>query len=790
MTPSPAPEQESPDLNVDQLIELLGDDLDTLAREAIDGEYANERRIAINRAKRNWKFVKGDHFFAPGWVDDGDREYVDYVSVDGSPEDNGAAQKFCYPVNVIGADCWKFVAVMGQNAPNVKCVADDLDEQASIDAARKADISVVDFKAKWKSDAKQRDLAFHQFTTGPVFGYTNYVTDGRKYGTTKVPKMELVPQQQPDGSTIILPQQVGEQEYENGDVELNLANILQVAIPFGKKELKQCEWLRYEYLESKYTLLKLYRKRLKAHRNDEDGTRGSTRDSATNTAIQAQESTAVPSGLSKTWKRSHWLYSQTWFEPQMFEGIQDERKRQIAQKHWPDGLHAIKVNDTWVDLENESKNDCWGVCKTGRGEYIMENALCHDSIPFQRATNDVYGLGVETVLRSIAKTVVDQGLIDRKSASENEATPAEIIFTMGSNVGDISKSIAALPMARFSDQLIPFLNLIRATMQDVNGMRPELFGGGEVANTYREAKQRKDQAMMTLAPVAAEHGEFWETVNENGTRLRAKYGSGVIKVRRDAGFGASSESVDQSDLTEGNWHCEADDGVPLSFTERADKLLGLLKEYPPEVLAALSLTDIVNIGQNLQLLQLTGYQSPMEDAYRKTIKIIGLLSQEEPIPGQPGPPDSMTGQPGPPGPDQPSIPLDDIEDDPAFTLQVCQKWMNSKEGQKLRDGNARFFANVKAYAAQAKQKSQPAPAPPPPPHMSVTMDLTKADPGTAATILKDYNLIPANAPPPQMAQPPAPKVPSSPPAEGEPQAEPLPPQPIDSGIGAPQPVIQ
>src|SRR6185369_3059100 len=120
----------------------------------------------------------------------------------------------------------------------------------------------------------------------------------------------------------------------------------------------------------------------------------------------------VPSGAGKIHKAHEWLFRETWLTPDAYEGIDDANKRAILQQAYPDGLLATKVNDTWVLWRNEDKCDVWTVCKTGKGDYIMENPIAHDKIPFQKATNDLFGLAVETILRAIPKTLVDSGLID------------------------------------------------------------------------------------------------------------------------------------------------------------------------------------------------------------------------------------------------------------------------------------------------------------------------------------------------------------------------------------------
>jgi hypothetical protein len=48
--------------------------------------------------------------------------------------------------------------------------------------------------------------------------------------------------------------------------------------------------------------------------------------------------------------------------------------------------------------------------------------------------------------------------------------------------------------------LVPLLDKLRAYGQDISGIRPEISGGGQPTATYREARQRKDQALQQLAP--------------------------------------------------------------------------------------------------------------------------------------------------------------------------------------------------------------------------------------------------------------------------------------------------
>lgn len=704
----------------EQILAQFGESLDELIKASVDPQYEMERLAIVNQARRNWHFVKGNHFLIPGMVDTPYGPVSDYVIYDGATsgvEENGANAKAFFPVNFIGGDCMKFMAVMGQAAPRVKAVADDPNDSQNIDASKDADAIVRDLWIRWRADQKQKTLAFHQYTTGPAYVRTLWKTDRRKYGQTTEPAIEIGP----DGNPVELPQP---NVYVNGDVEIHVYSVIEVAHSFMASELDECHWYRLEVMRPKYELLAAYGKPLEKYRGNDNDPPDEVLGSS-NSAAEARESVASPSGYGKPKRPNHWRHAEHWFSPTMFEVVTNPQAREVFKAQFSDGMYLACVGNVKVDIDNCHVTDEWSVCKTGTGEKILEKPLCSNAIPMQRLFNDLFGLGAETILRAIAQTIVDSQLIDREAMAKKEPVPAEIILTALPVDGDINKRIAQIPPARMSDQQVPFMSLVRTSWQDITGIRPELTGGGDPAPTFRQEKQRRDQAMMQLSPQAHEHLYCWEQVGRNGVKMRAKYGNGTVKVPRKGAFGTETDVVDMARLQDSGWHTEADTNFPVLLSDRFDRFYELLKEFPPDVQAALSLLDPINLEQVLELLQIPGFNSTIEDQKQKTLRDISQLLEGQPVDGQPGPN-------GEQGQKQPSIPPDQF-DDHAFVARFVPLWMISKTGEQARAAKPAGFENLLLWWQGHQSMVPPAQPQEPPVKASVSMSVTPEQVGPAAT---------------------------------------------------------
>jgi hypothetical protein len=692
-------------LSNSEIIKRYGSHLDVVTKAATDPTYDFERSILISQARQQWLMVKGNPNPVLGW---GPSDYggqqaswipFDYTS---SQEETGADVKLCPPINFIGGDCFKFMAVMGSSSPRVKGVADDLRDQGDIATAYCADTNIRDLWIKNKIDRLWKIAAFHMYTTGPCFmrGYWN--TDKVKYGETQEPKIEIVFGE--DG--VPIPKVVGTQSYANGDAEVSFHSVLEVTIPWEAKELRG-NFLCCERMMSKWALLAKY-----PGKNDEPGPLDQYRggdvpddkmSGATVAAQEAKTATSNPSMTAQSKRPDTWRFTEWWVPPYLYEAVTSGEAREVLKRQFSRGLYIARVGSVVVEIEEREVTDEWTVCGVNRGEKIMERPVCADNVPIQRAINDLMGMAIETILRAITQTIIDNQLIDRQAMSTREAIPAEMILTAMPPEGDLRAKIFQIPPAHLSDQALPLLNLMRSMGQDISGVRPELSGGGQPTSTYREAKQRKDQALAQLAPQAQAMRDAAEDLGKILVNLRAKYGSGIVKSQRRGAYGVETDVANMEDLKETGWHPESDDQFPLTLSDKRDSVYSLIKEMPPEVQAFLGVLDVLNVEELCELLQVPGFQSAIADQKKKTLAEIDELMAQEPVMQEPGPDGQVP-------PAKSSIPIDPY-DNHQVAAAVKSRWLIANQQVKGTPG----FANVEASWTEQNEMAQPPQPPPPPP---------------------------------------------------------------------------
>ncbi len=675
------------------IIKRFNGSLSELTKAATDPTFSFERICMLGQARQQWMMVKG---FADTTLGMDTNEYgTQYPNImpfdySAGQETTGAEIRLNPSVSYISGDMYKFCAVMGSSSPRVKAVADDLRSPEDIAAAHVADVNIRDLWVKNKIDRLWKIPAFHLYTTGPCFARTYWNTDAVKYGQSIEPQIEI--RTGPDGLPV--PEVVGEIPYANGDAEVSFHSVLEVSIPWEAKELRG-NFLQLERMMNKWALIAKY-----PGKNGQPGPLDAYRDSnvpddemtgASVTAAEAREATSNPSGTAKAKKVNQWRFSEWWIPPHLYESILGEDARTVIKNQFARGMYIARVGSIVVEIDEREVCEEWAVVTMGRGEKLMERAICADSVQITRAINDLFGMAIETVLRAITQTIADNLLLDRQAlSSTKDSVPAEVILTAMPVDGDLRDKIFQIPPAHLSDQCIPLLNLFRTAMQDITGIRPELAGGGAPTSTYREAKQRRDQALAQLAPQAQSMRDASEDLARNLVMLRSKYGSGTVKAQRKGAYGVETDVVDMADLQSAGWNAEsADDQFPLTLADRRDTqcspcfMTASNPRFCPGRLYGI--LDPMNIEQTQELLSVPGYESAMgeqktEDPATDVDKLLQARPDTMPPPGPPG---------APPAPPLPSIPADPF-DDHQLVATSLSRWMADRTCR----AEARWYAGL------------------------------------------------------------------------------------------------
>ena len=289
MTPS----AETPLTPEEQLLQQLKPALLEMLASDVDAESAPEKIYQYNLAQRNYLMFRGMQFVAPV-MRDGVSSYApigsSYGAFGAGGDDDGA---YDYTRNIFRGYGNKFIAVLGQRAPNVIALADDPNDDKSVRACRTANECNAILNSWWDVDVKNIEVATYSWITGPAYLYTPWNADGLMYGFREEPtySVEQKPMGEPGYRCIqcgaISPQpgkcqqcgaplgpdslvepemadvpvQSGVQKYANGRVECYVLDCTMITTPFFiKSDLRFCPWLEYKYEENRQTLISLYPK--------------------------------------------------------------------------------------------------------------------------------------------------------------------------------------------------------------------------------------------------------------------------------------------------------------------------------------------------------------------------------------------------------------------------------------------------------------------------------------------------------------------------------------------------
>jgi hypothetical protein len=743
----------------EELLATLGPTIKSLVENEIEADSDPEKVWQYNNARRNYLMFRGLQFLAPTMQGG----YSDYApvgngfSTSGQGSDEGC---FDYTRNIFRGLGNKFIAVLGQRAPNVIAQSDDPGDEKSTQASRSANDCNEALNSWWNVDERNIEVTRILWTTGPAYIYTPWNANGLLYGYREEPRQEI--QQQPMGppeyrcmncgtmapqpgtcpkcaapitdadqqpqQMVDVPVTTGTDKYPNGRVECNIVDCTMVTTPFyTKNDLRFCPWLSFKYEENLAVLISIYGEALRAKMADSDSSsEDDSQGRFTRDAIISPSGTPIRSS-----NKARRTYSRTWIQASQYELIKDESMRKMAQENFPSGMKITRVQGDVIKIEEERLDEVWASVQPSASETLNADPVGQDLISAQQLVNHMLNITAETFERTIPMTLVDPRVWNMQAWNKQKSRPGTLVPALAAVGSTLGESFVDLPAGRVSDQVGPWISSVeQGSAQDV-GVVPTIFGGGN-AGTAREAEINKNAAMMQLGIPWMYIRKGWERAKRNGVLQLVKYGPATIREGK--------MMVELSALTGGAWHFVADEAIPQSWGQQRD-LWMFMMEKPPQVLEALGYTNPANLPKIAGWLGLSNWDLPGIDDRDKTLDTIQKLLQGQSI-QKPNPDGSME--------TQPSIPPDQFEDDPALVVNLVRDWAQSRDGRNEREMNPGGYANVIAWGIAYQKLANPPAAPPPPPQpkLSLSADLAKLPPAQADALLADFKLQVPPTPPP------------------------------------------
>lgn len=640
--------------------------------------------------------------------------------------------------NIIKGDGSKFAAIVGQRKLNQRCVPSDPDNPENQDAARNANTFMRHLFKYWNLQRRVvNQIAQPIWTKGPVYAFVEWVPNPTIHGYHSEPVMAPVDiptpgtvtcaacgfDKNPEGTTacgtcsapldpanltpgpaITVPQQVGEQKYAKGMVEVTFLSCLHVETPEEATDLADCDWLAYSQVFTSKNKKNAILRRLGVRKSAMASTNSdsSGEDPAVD-AYRLMQQLVSPDGDTDSEEGRRFVYRQKWYRPAAYDEMKDELRQQLTDLH-PNGCRVHFMNGKVVFSEDAILDDDWAACSSGNDEYLNAPGLCDTNMGDQDNWNDLRNMSLEIILRCLPKTLVDSGVLDTETLERSEACVGEVLLTHTSGV-DVGRAVATIPSARMPAELPAFAQDFRQDVRERNGVLQPVYGGGTGSSTWREANQKKNQALAQFEPVFNNITQLISDALKNGIKKGAKFGIGKILVAPEGASGFESVTeLDLQKLSADGWAIEAEEMVPQTIGEQIEKI-GSLAVESPEMAKTIGLYSPMNARQMQSMFGTPTLLVPGQYERDKCLERIRKLLAEQPMMGM----DPMTGAPI----EQSSVPVDEFEDaDHGFIADCFRTWCNAPAGRKARESNPLGYRNVALHGLEQMRAMQAMAMPP------------------------------------------------------------------------------
>ena len=405
-----------------------------------------------------------------------------------------------------------------------------------------------------------------------------------------------------------------------------------------------------------------------------------------------------------------------WIRPETTNLLRDEKDISELKRLYPNGIKVVRINDTVVDAENESLDDCWTITYNPLSDYLVHDPLGESLVSVQDITNTLISLVLQTIEHGIPQTFVSPAVLNIDAYGQTEATPGAITATKANFNKPLSEGFQTIQTATLSQEVMPFANKIQELGQLVTGALPSLFGGQlDGSKTASEYSMSRAQALQRLQNTWKIFTCWWKEIFG---KMIPSYIECLHEdekfVTKDSQGDFLNVYVKKAELKGkiGNVELEANENLPITYAQIKDVVMKMFELNNPEILEALASPE--NLPILKKVLGLDAFVIPGESDRQKQYEEIKDLLASQPLMVPPDPnvveqmvqsgeqinPEMMQGQ------EQPSVAIDPDVDNHEIEAYICRTFLVSDAGRYEKVKNPNGYRNVLLHMKAHQQVLQ------------------------------------------------------------------------------------
>jgi hypothetical protein len=326
----------------------------------------------------------------------------------------------------------------------------------------------------------------------------------------------------------------------------------------------------------------------------------------------------------------------TFYRPSEFEGIEDDKVRDLFLETFPDGLEVWHAGGNMAFCRNARMSKHVKFVHPGPGDGQNREALLTNYLPLQKVLNANISL-IDRYFRStVARRFAGEPYIDTQLLNSQSNDPAKVtavaMETLGPGVklSDIT-AVEAVPSPNTA--IFEFVQwLIQGGPEAMDGGSPAAFGeadGEADQGVFKTTRLKRDQALQVFSMPWGALCEGICAISQQAIESAAE--------NRIADFSASLPGqkklkIELSKL-QGNVLVQPESlEIPQTMAEQEEQLAGLLEQSGSVVLYQQIMADPRNVVTFMKMPTLKDLKNPIADAVEQQQGEFEILSRSGPIP--------------------------------------------------------------------------------------------------------------------------------------------------------------